>query len=124
GLTQMAPHGSCRALLTVSDSRAAAAELAAAFFEHPAGKMLIVGVTGTDGKTTTANLIGDVFSAGGYKAGVLSTVALRIDGQTRPNDAHNTTPEALLVQSTLRDMVVAGVERAVVEATSHALVQE
>ena len=103
----------------VSDARAAMAALAAEFFRHPSREMQLVGITGTNGKTTTAYLIASIFEAAGIRSGVLGTVAYRIGDQAR--EATRTTPEAPDVQAFLREMVDRGCGACAMEVSSHAL---
>jgi UDP-N-acetylmuramoyl-L-alanyl-D-glutamate--2,6-diaminopimelate ligase len=105
----------------VPDSRTALAPLAAAFYGHPGREMRVVGVTGTDGKTTTTFLSSAVLEAGGYTTGLIGTVDFKVAGRQWANDTRQSTPEAPEVQALLREMVDAGCDYAVVEATSHAL---
>lgn len=107
----------------VPADRAAVAELSAAFFDYPSRKLQVVGVTGTDGKTTTSILIHAILLAAGKRAGLISTIRAEIDGQSYDTGFHVTTPEAFDVQRYLHDMVEAGAEVAVLETTSHALDQ-
>lgn len=107
----------------VPDDRSAVAELSAAFFGHPSRKLQVVGVTGTDGKTTTATLIHSILLAAGKRAGLISTIRAEIGGRSYDTGFHVTTPEAFDVQRYLHDMVEAGTEVAVLETTSHALDQ-
>ncbi len=105
------------------DSRLALAHLAAAFFDFPARKLLVIGVTGTDGKTTTSNLIYDILQTAGFQVGMISTVNAVIGGQMLDTGFHVTTPDALEVQSYLSQMVTAGASHVVLETTSHGLAQ-
>jgi UDP-N-acetylmuramoyl-L-alanyl-D-glutamate--2,6-diaminopimelate ligase len=110
----------------VSDARAALAHLAAAFYAHPSHHMTVVGVTGTDGKTTTCHLIHGLLTAAGHCAGMVSTVGAlsgNQGGAEIDTGFHVTTPEAQDVQRYLRAMVDGGAEYAVIEATSHGLDQ-
>ncbi len=107
----------------VPESRLALAQLAAAWHGHPARRLKVVGVTGTDGKTTTVNLIHSILEAAGRKAGTISTVNAVIGDETYDTGLHTTTPDALDVQRYLARMVAAGSEYAVLEATSHGLAQ-
>ncbi|MFL5804744.1 MAG: UDP-N-acetylmuramoyl-L-alanyl-D-glutamate--2,6-diaminopimelate ligase [Roseiflexaceae bacterium] len=108
-------------LVVVSDSRTALAPLAAAFYGHPGRAMRVVGVTGTDGKTTTTFLTSAVLEAGGHTTGLIGTVDFKVAGRQWANDTRQSTPEAPEVQALLREMVAASCDYAVVEATSHAL---
>ena len=105
--------------LVVRDARLALALLADRFYEHPSGRMPVVGVTGTNGKTTTAYLLCAILDAAGLKAGMLGTVAYRVGGEDR--EASRTTPEAPDVQQLLADMLAHGCTSAVMEVSSHAL---
>jgi len=102
----------------------ALAMLSAAFYVFPARKMTVIGVTGTDGKTTTSNFIFQILIAAGLKVGMISTVNAVIGDQTADTGFHVTTPEAPDVQRYLAQMVEAGVTHVVLEATSHGLAQD
>ena len=105
--------------LTVRDARLALALLADRFFNHPSRRMPVIGVTGTNGKTTTAYLLCSILDAAGLRAGMLGTVAYRIAGEDR--EASRTTPEAPDVQQLLSEMLEQGSRSAVMEVSSHAL---
>jgi len=107
----------------VPDSRQALAHLAAAFHGHPARKLRVIGVTGTDGKTTTVELVRSILTAAGHKTGMISTVEALIGDEHYETGLHTTTPDAPDVQRYLSQMVEAGTEYAVLEATSHGLAQ-
>ncbi|MDW8145511.1 MAG: Mur ligase family protein [Roseiflexaceae bacterium] len=107
--------------LRTSNARVALAPLAAAFYDYPGRRMRVVGVTGTDGKTTTTFLTSVALEAGGAVTGLMGTVDFKIAGRMWANNSRQSTPEAPEVQALLRDMVHAGCTYAVVEATSHAL---
>jgi len=104
---------------TVSDARFALALLAASYCGHPSADMRVVGITGTNGKTTTAYLLAAIFEAAGIRCGLLGTVAYRVAGEIR--EATRTTPEAPDVQGLLREMVSAGCGACAMEVSSHAL---
>ncbi len=105
--------------ITVRDARLALALLADRFFDHPSRRMPVIGVTGTNGKTTTSYLLASILDAGGLRAGMLGTVAYRIGGEDR--EASRTTPEAPDVQQLLSEMLEQGCKSAVMEVSSHAL---
>ncbi|MEE8356865.1 MAG: Mur ligase family protein, partial [Anaerolineales bacterium] len=110
--------------LQVKNSREALAHLSAAWYGFPARKLIVIGVTGTDGKTTTVNLIHQILLAAGIKAGMISSVNAVIGEQTLDTGFHVTTPEAMDVQRYLAQMVEAGITHVVLEATSHGLAQK
>jgi len=105
--------------LVVRGVREALAPLAAAFFDHPSRRLDLVGVTGTNGKTTTTFLLEAIFRAAGRVPGVLGTVEVRIGDDRRP--AIHTTPEAPDLQRLLAEMADAGVQAAAMEVSSHGL---
>jgi UDP-N-acetylmuramoyl-L-alanyl-D-glutamate--2,6-diaminopimelate ligase len=107
-----------------ADGRLAFALLSAAFYDFPARRMRVIGVTGTDGKTTTSTLAHSVLSAHGLRTGLITTVAARIDDQEIDTGFHTTTPEAFDLQGYLARMEDAGCQAVVLETTSHALDQE
>lgn len=109
--------------LQVEDTRAALATLSAALQGFPARKLTVIGVTGTDGKTTTSNLIYQILVAAGLRAGMISTVNAVIGDQVVDTGFHVTTPEAPDVQRYLRQMAEAGLTHVVLETTSHGLSQ-
>jgi UDP-N-acetylmuramoyl-L-alanyl-D-glutamate--2,6-diaminopimelate ligase len=110
--------------LVVADARRALAVAAAWWSGDPASHLDVVGVTGTDGKTTTSILTVAALEAAGIRTGLISTVATRIGGLQEPKAEHATTPDAPELQATLQAMVNAGDEAAVIETTSHALALE
>lgn len=105
--------------VVVTDARLALALLSASFFDHPSHEMQVVGITGTNGKTTTSYLLHAIFEAAGISTGLMGTVTTRIG--TLERDATRTTPEAPDLQSHLRDMRAAGCAACVMEVSSHAL---
>jgi UDP-N-acetylmuramyl-tripeptide synthetase len=111
-------------ILRVQSTRSALAEIAAEFYGRPASHLRMAGVTGTDGKTTTTHMAEHVLQASGIVAGAMSTVAFRVSGHEMDNTSGQTTTEAPQVQAWLARMVEAGAACAVIETTSHALVQE
>ena len=106
----------------VADTNAAMADLAAAFYDDPSRELKVVGITGTNGKTTTATLLHDLFRALGYEAGLISTVVYRIGG--RETEATHTTPDAIRLNAMMREMADAGCAYCFMECSSHAIVQE
>ena len=109
--------------IRVSDTREALGRLHAAWHHHPARKLTLIGVTGTDGKTTTTTLIYEILRAASVPVGMISTVDARIGAETLDTGLHTTTPAAEDVQRYLAQMVDAGITHAVLEATSHGLAQ-
>ncbi|MEM1215094.1 MAG: UDP-N-acetylmuramoyl-L-alanyl-D-glutamate--2,6-diaminopimelate ligase [Bacteroidota bacterium] len=109
------------AWLKVADSAEALGQIATAFHGHPSRQMQLVGVTGTNGKTTVATLLYQLFSELGYKVGLLSTVENRI-GQTVVAATH-TTPDAVQLNALLADMVESGCDYVFMEVSSHAVHQ-
>jgi UDP-N-acetylmuramoyl-L-alanyl-D-glutamate--2,6-diaminopimelate ligase len=109
------------AKVKVADTRAALARAAAAFYREPSGRMAVVGVTGTNGKTTVAFMVKQLFEASGLKSGLLGTVRYEIGDRMIP--AQRTTPESLEAQEMLAQMVRAGCGACVMEVSSHALEQ-
>jgi UDP-N-acetylmuramoyl-L-alanyl-D-glutamate--2,6-diaminopimelate ligase len=107
----------------LEDSRKALPHLAAAFYGFPARQLTMIGVTGTDGKTTTTNLIYRILLAAGIRAGMVSTINAVIGDQVLDTGFHVTTPDAPDVQRYLSQMVDAGLTHVVLEVTSHGLAQ-
>ena len=107
--------------LVVDDARRALAIVAAWWYGDPSRELGIVGITGTDGKTTTAFLATSVLEAGGISAGLITTATVQVGALRTANPEHVTTPEAPDLQRMLRAMVLAGNEAGVVETTSHGL---
>ena len=109
--------------IVVPDSRIALGWLSAAWHGFPSRKLVLIGVTGTDGKTTTASLIHSILLAASLKAGLISTVSAVIGDETLDTGFHITTPDAPEVQGYLARMAAAGLTHCVLEATSHGLAQ-
>jgi UDP-N-acetylmuramoyl-L-alanyl-D-glutamate--2,6-diaminopimelate ligase len=107
--------------VVVPDTRKALALLAANYYDHPAKKMKIVGITGTNGKTTTSNLVKSVLEAGGEKVGLIGTIEYKIGDQVIP--ATHTTPESLELHELFARMVQSGCSSVSMEVSSHALHQ-
>lgn len=112
------------ATVLVRRARPALADLSAAFFGHPSKDLPVVGITGTDGKTSTTHLLSAILEAHGVHSGWLTTVSTRIGDELRPNAVDHTTPEAPIVQGTLAEMRDAGLDVAILETSSHALALE
>ncbi len=106
----------------VADAAAALGILAANFFDHPSKRMRLVGVTGTNGKTSVATLLYRLFRALGKKSGLISTVEIRIGQKTVPST--HTTPDAVRLHELMAEMVEAGVTHCFMEVSSHSVVQE
>lgn len=109
---------------TVPDSQMALGLLAAARFDHPSRKLRVIGVTGTDGKTTTVTFIEAIVRAAGFRTASISTVGAQIGSRERDTGFHVTTPDAPDVQAFLAEMVARKTACAVLEATSHGLAQQ
>ena len=107
--------------LVVEHSRRALASTACWWYGDPSAELAVVGITGTDGKTTTSYLATAALEAAGVPTGMLGTAALEVGAVRAPNPDHATTPEAPRLQAILRAMVAAGDRAAVVETTSHGL---
>ncbi|MCQ2583459.1 MAG: UDP-N-acetylmuramyl-tripeptide synthetase [Treponema sp.] len=108
-------------LINVPDSRFAMAPISAAFYDNPSDRMIVIGVTGTEGKSSTVSFIWQLIRAAGHKAGFISTVEYSLGGDAIPNPQHQTTPEAPIIQHHLNEMLMNGCEFAVVESSSHGL---
>jgi len=110
--------------LRVTDARLALAQLSAAFYGFPARELTVIGVTGTDGKTTTVNLIYQILEAAGIQTGMITTVNAQIGEKVLDTGFHVTTPEAPKIQGYLAEMVASGITHVVLEVTSHGLAQK
>ncbi len=108
--------------IEVTDSAGALGIMAANFYDNPAAKLKLVGITGTNGKTTVATLLYHLYQAAGYYTGLLSTIKNKI-GQKEYAATH-TTPDALQLNKMLAEMVAAGCEYCFMEVSSHALAQQ
>jgi UDP-N-acetylmuramoyl-L-alanyl-D-glutamate--2,6-diaminopimelate ligase len=106
-------------VVVVSDTSRAMAVLADAFYEHPTKQLHLIGITGTNGKTTTSHLIEKILTDAGKKTGLIGTMYTKIADEIL--ETKNTTPESLTLQKTFKRMVDARVEAAVMEVSSHAL---
>ena len=107
----------------VDDSRKALAYLSSAFYDFPSKNLLMIGVTGTDGKTTTANLIFEILAYSGIKTGLVSTIQAVIGDKTLDTGFHVTTPGADEIQRYLATMVENDIKTVIIEVTSHGLEQ-
>ncbi|KAH1075124.1 hypothetical protein J1N35_027452 [Gossypium stocksii] len=110
----------CKALVIVEDTNSVLPALAASFYRHPSRNMAVIGITGTNGKTTTSYLIKGMYEAMGLRTGMLSTVAYYIHGDNKL-ESPNMTPDAVLVQNLMAKMLHNGTEAVVMEASSHGL---
>ncbi len=108
-------------LVQVPDSRFAMSPIADCFYDSPSSKLVVIGVTGTEGKSSTVSFVWQLLRLAGKKAGFISTVQHSLGGDAIPNPEHQTTPEAPIVQRQLHEMLQAGCEYAVVESSSHGL---
>lgn len=106
-------------VLLVKDSRYAMACISAAYFDHPAEKLKIIGITGTKGKTTTTYMVKSILENAGYKVGLIGTIEAIIGDKVIP--ASNTTPESYVVQQYFAQMVDAGMDCVVMEVSSQGL---
>jgi len=107
--------------VVVEDAHTAFSQIAAAISDYPSRDLKVVGITGTNGKTTTSYMVRDVLRAAGTEPGLIGTVAYEVGDRTIV--ASRTTPDAATLQNLMRQMVSAGCEAAVMEVSSHALVQ-
>ncbi|MEM7186469.1 MAG: UDP-N-acetylmuramoyl-L-alanyl-D-glutamate--2,6-diaminopimelate ligase [Bacteroidota bacterium] len=105
----------------VADSQQALAYMAANYYENPSEQLKLIGVTGTNGKTTITTLLYELFGAAGYEAGLLSTVKVMVGKKEHP--ATHTTPDSITINRYLRDMVDAGVAYCFMEVSSHGIHQ-
>ena len=106
-------------LVLVADTRYALSLLSAAYFDHPADRLKVIGITGTKGKTTTTFMIKGILEHAGYRVGLIGTIETIIGETHIP--ANNTTPESYLVQEYFAQMVEAGCQICVMEVSSQGL---
>ncbi len=118
------PQGAPIPYACVTDSRAALALLCSTWYDYPGRKLHVIGVTGTEGKTTTVRLVGSILEAAGHRVGLISTLGAVIGNRTVDTGLHTTTPDAPDLQRYLARMVDRGAQYAVIEATSHGLAQQ
>ena len=109
------------AFLKVKSSRFAMSPMSACFYDYPSKKLVVYGVTGTEGKSSTVAFIWQLLRLPGFKAGFISTVQYSLGGEAIANPEHQTTPEATIVQRELYEMLENGCTHAVVESSSHGL---
>ena len=109
------------AFLKVKSSRFAMSPMSACFYDYPSKKLVVYGVTGTEGKSSTVAFIWQLLRLSGFKAGFISTVQYSLGGEAIANPEHQTTPEATIVQRELYEMLENGCTHAVVESSSHGL---
>ena len=109
------------ALIKVEDSRVVMAPLSACFYDNPSERLIVIGVTGTEGKSSTVSFIWQLLRACGEKAGFISTVEYSFGDDAMPNPQHQTTPEAPIIQHHLNQMLENGCKYAVIETSSHGL---
>lgn len=106
-------------IIQVDDTRIAMEKITPFFFDYPGKSMRMIGVTGTNGKTTTTNIVRTILRRAGYKVGLIGTINIMIEDDV--TEAHNTTPDVVDLQKALYDMHCAGCEYCVMEVSSHAL---
>ncbi|RXY99360.1 UDP-N-acetylmuramoyl-L-alanyl-D-glutamate--2,6-diaminopimelate ligase [Fictibacillus sp. S7] len=106
-------------VVIVNDTKRSLAVLANVFYDHPTTKLHLIGVTGTNGKTTTSHLIEQIFADAGKRTGMIGTIDMKINGVS--HKVSNTTPESLFLQKAFKEMNDQKVEAAVMEVSSHAL---
>ncbi|MBQ4378815.1 MAG: UDP-N-acetylmuramyl-tripeptide synthetase [Treponema sp.] len=107
--------------IRVENARKVMAPVAATFYDNPSSKLAVIGVTGTEGKSSTVSFVWQLLQLSGHKAGFISTVQYSLGGDAIANPQHQTTPEATIIQRQLYEMVENGCEYAVVETSSHGL---
>jgi len=108
--------------IQVEDSNSALALIASNFYDNPSSKLKLIGITGTNGKTTVATLLYKLFQNAGYKTGLLSTVKILVD--TKQYEATHTTPNSVAINSYLNEMVALGVDYCFMEVSSHGIHQK
>ena len=108
--------------VVVEDTNVAMGAMASAFYGNPSHELKVVGVTGTNGKTTIATLLYDLVQSMGYKAGLISTVVYKVGA--REIESTHTTPDAIRLNAMMREMVEEGCEYCFMECSSHAIVQQ
>jgi UDP-N-acetylmuramyl-tripeptide synthetase len=106
-------------VIQVENTRTAMQLIVPAFFDYPARELRMIGVTGTNGKTTTTYLVRSILKAAGFKTGVIGTIQTLIEDRVLP--VKNTTPDVVELQRTLAEMVDADIDYVIMEVSSHAL---
>ena len=107
--------------IVARNSRAALADVSARFYDDPSRELKVIGITGTDGKTSTSLLVEAMLARSGQRTGLIGTVSIKIGDEIVDHETRQTTPESLEIQRMLRRMIDDGVEWVVLEATSHGL---
>ncbi len=107
--------------IRVEDTKLVMAKISSIYYDHPSEKLIIIGVTGTDGKSTTVWFVHQLLESMGYRSGFWSTVEYLVDDSIKKNPLRQSTPESVEVQEILSKMVDSGKDIAVMEATSHGL---
>ncbi len=105
--------------ILVKDTRKTLAQLSSVFYGEPSKRLKVIGITGTNGKTTTSYMLSSIFKAAGKSVGVIGTLGVRYGRKSYSSDL--TTPDPIALQSTLADMLMCGVEYAIMEVSAHAL---
>jgi len=115
------PNSKTPVFIRVKNARKVMAPLSASFYDNPSSKLAVIGVTGTEGKSSTVSFVWQLLRLSGHKAGFISTVQYSLGDEAIANPEHQTTPEATIIQRQLYEMVENGCEYAVVETSSHGL---
>lgn len=123
-ITEKETSDQSQPVVVVPDVRAALAQVAAEYYGQPSAKLRVLGVTGTNGKTTTTHLIERIFNHAGHKTGLIGTLGTRTQPDGEYRDAKHTTPQSADLQRMLDDMVAAGCRYVSMEVSSHALAQK
>jgi UDP-N-acetylmuramoyl-L-alanyl-D-glutamate--2,6-diaminopimelate ligase len=123
-ITEKTPADKALPVVLVPDIRSAMAAVAAEFYGNPSQRLRVIGVTGTNGKTTTTHLIERIFSDAGRKTGLIGTLGNRTDADAEYGDAKHTTPQAADLQRLLAEMLHGGCRYVSMEVSSHALAQK